>query len=236
MIMKKNLSKKNVLALGCALALSVAALSVPAARAEVGASAEFGTTGFGAHVTLPTIKNLNARIGANAFNYSRSGSASKVDYNFNLQMRTIDLLADYYPLSSDVGFRLTGGLVYNGTEIEVHAKPKSDQTFTLNGTTYTSGDVGRVQGDVSFRKIAPYVGVGWGNALAKDSKWSFTADLGALFMGSPETSLHNTGCAASAATCARLADDIKVEQHKLDNKSNGYTVYPVLRVGVSYKF
>ena len=223
--------KKNMLALGFAtMILSMSA----AAHADVGVSAELGTTGIGVHATLPVLDSVNARIGVNAFNYSYNSSTSNVDYDFKLKLQTFDVLADYYPISGS-GFRLTGGLVYNGNKIDAHGKP-TNGTYTLNGNTYSASQVGSLNGNIDFRKIAPYAGIGWGNALAKDSNWSFTADVGVMFQGSASTSLSNSGCTASAASCAQLNSDIQAENQKLQDKVNDFKLYPVIRVGLAYKF
>jgi hypothetical protein len=227
---RKNM-KKTILGLGLASMF----LSVSAAHAEVGLSTELGTTGVGIHATLPVLTNLNARIGVNAFSYSYNGSTSNVDYKFKLKLQTFDLLADYYPIAAS-GFRLTGGLIYNGNKVDATGKPNQTGTYTLNGNTYSSSSVGSLNGRVDFRKIAPYVGLGWGNALAKDSNWSFTTDIGAMFQGAARTSLTSSDCTASTAICSQLASDLSAENQKLADKTSKLKIWPVIRFGVAYKF
>ena len=216
-----------------ALAL-IAGLSCAAANAaDVGLSATAGTTGLGLHVSFPIQPKLNARVGFGYLNYDDSGSTTEADYNFKVKLRTVDVLADYFPL--DNGFRMTGGLVYNGNKVDVDMKAKSGTQYVLNGTTYSAAQAGSIDGSVDFKKIAPYLGIGWGNAVANRG-WGFSADLGVMFQGSPRTTLTNSGCQASATICTRLASDIAVEKTKLNDEVNSYKTYPVLRVGASYRF
>ena len=212
----------------------IAGLSCAAANAaDLGLSATAGTTGLGLHVSVPIQPKLNARVGFGYLNYDDTGSTTDADYNFKMKLRTVDVLADYFPM--DNGFRMTGGLVYNGNKVDVDMKAKSGAQYVVNGTIYSAAQAGSINGSVEFKKIAPYLGIGWGNAVANKG-WGFSADLGVMFQGSPRTSLTNSGCQATAAICTRLASDLAVEKTKLNDEVNSFKTYPVLRVGASYRF
>jgi hypothetical protein len=225
--MKKTLSAFSIVA-------ALAAMPMTSNASNVGLSADIGTTGLGLHVTVPAMENVNARLGLNYLSYSYSGSTSQVDYDFKMKLNTFDALLDWHPMAS--GFRVSGGLVYNNNKIDATAKSNATGTYTIQGHTYTAADAGQINGSIDFRKVAPYVGIGWGNAISADKGWGFSADLGALIQGSPNTSLTNTGCNALAVSCAQLATDVAAENKSLDDKVSKFNVYPVVRVGLSYKF
>jgi opacity protein-like surface antigen len=219
-----------------ALAMAAALLASPV-QADVGVSADIGTTGFGLHLSAPLQENLNARIGVNYLHYSYNGNTSDVDYDFKLKLTSLEALLDWFPTQSQ--FRISTGLVYNGNKIDATGKSNSTGSYTLNGNTYNASNAGRLDGKVDFRKVAPYLGIGWGNALAKDKGWGFTSDLGVLFQGSPNTSLVNSGCNLPdlpGVSCADLRNDVAAENVKLRDKADSFKFYPVVRVGVSYKF
>lgn len=222
--------KKSLLAFAI-----LSAFAVSAAQAkDIGVTAELGTTGIGAHIVVPVYDHLNARFGLNGLNYNYNTTANSVDYDFNLRMQTFDALADYYP-SAGGSFRITGGLVYNNNKIDATAKPTAGGTYTFNGNTYSSASAGTVNGTVDFNKVAPYLGIGWGNAVAANKGWGFTADIGVLFQGSPNTTLTNSGCTAGAA-CTTLASDLAAEQAKVNDKASNFRYLPVVRVGATYRF
>jgi len=217
------------------LAVLAGAASMSAAAADFGLSVEAGTTGLGIHAVVPVQKQLNARIGTSLLNYSFDGSTSNVDYDFKLKLKTLDALLDWYP--ADGAFRFTGGVVYNGNKITANGRPTAAGTYTLNGNTYTAASAGTLNGQVDFRNFAPYLGIGWGNAVAGDKAgFGFNADLGVLFQGSPRTSLANNGCTAPAPVCTQLAADVAAENVRLRDEVKDFKAYPVLRVGVSYRF
>ena len=210
----------------------LAGFSCAANATDVGVSVTAGSTGLGLHASYPVMPKLNARVGVNYLNYNYDGSTSEADYKFNMKLTTVDMLADYFPM--DNGFRMTGGLVYNGNKIDASMKAKNGTEYVLNGTTYSAAQAGSINGSVDFKKIAPYLGIGWGNAV-KNAGWGFSADLGVMFQGSPNANLTNTGCQAPV-NCTQLASDIAVEKVKLNDKINSYNAYPVLRIGASYRF
>lgn len=204
-----------------------------ASAADFGTSLDIGTTGLGVHVTKAVAPKVNARFGVNFASYSYDGNTSDVEYDFKLKLATADALLDYHPF--DGAFRLSGGAVYNGNKIEAKAKPNGNGTYTINGNTYSSATVGSLDGKIDFRKVAPYLGIGWGNA-AKEAGWGFAMDLGVTFQGSPKTELASSGCSASAASCAQLASDVQAENAKLADEVKDFKAYPVIRLGVSYRF
>jgi hypothetical protein len=217
--------------------VSVFAAGVLAANfvnaADIGTSINLGTTGLGLHVSTPLAPNLNARVGINFASHSYSDNTSDVDYDLKLKLATFDALLDYHPFAG--AFRLSGGVVYNGNKFTAKAKPNSNGTFTINDNSYSAATAGSIEGDIDFRKVAPYLGIGWGNAV-KEAGWGFAMDLGAILQGSPNSKLNNTGCTAQAAACSRLHDDIAAENAKLNDKMHGFRAYPVVRAGVSYRF
>ena len=191
-----------------------------------------GTTGLGAHFSVPVAQTVNARFGLNYYRYDTKGSTSSVDYKFKLDLNTIDALVDWHPLNN--GFRVTGGVLWNGNKITAKAKAKGG-TYTINGNTYNASQAGTVKGKIDFDDFAPYLGIGWGNA-PKSKGWSFAGDLGIIFQGSPSASLKNQNCTLAGNACDQLAQDVAVEKRKLKDEVKDYRYYPVIRLGAVYRF
>ena len=95
-------------------------------------------------MSIPISQGVNARVGLNAINYTYNDSTSNVDYKSNLKLNTVDVLADWFPF--DNGFRLTTGLVFNANKIIASGRPNSSGNFTVNGITYSSANVGQLDG------------------------------------------------------------------------------------------
>ncbi|MFC0254041.1 hypothetical protein [Massilia consociata] len=204
------------------------------AQAGVAVSADLGTTGAGLHLTVPVAPALNARIGLNYLGYDFAQRSGLVDYDLSGKLHTYDLLADWY-VRPGSNFRLTAGLIYNGTRFDARGQPAGGR-FTFNGNTYSAAEVGTLNGSVRFRRAAPYFGIGWGNALSPDKRWQFNADIGAFYQGKARVRLAALGCTVSSAACDALARDLAVEELRLQDDVSDYRLFPVLRASLSYSF
>jgi hypothetical protein len=213
----------------------LAALLAGAAQAQTGISLDAGTTGLGGHVAVPLSAQLAARFGAGYLSHKFDGSTSTIDYNINGKLRSADALLDWFPAAGS-GFRLSAGAVYDANQFDVTGKPSAGR-YLINGVSYAATDVGVLSGAVEYGKLAPYLGIGYGTAPATARGWGFAADLGGYYQGKGKSRLNSVGCKAAAPICQAIANDVAVEQARLADKlSDVPTIYPVLRVAVSYKF
>ena len=133
-------------------------------------------------------------------------------------------------------FHLSAGLFHNGNKVTSVAKAENNDSYSINGNTYSTSEVGSIYGSIDFRSAAPYLGLGWGNPIGKEKGWGFTSDLGVVFQGAPSSTLTNSGCVASAAICAQFYNDLNEENLNLEQKLSNFKYYPLLRIGVSYSF
>lgn len=214
-----------------------AVITGASAHAQVGAAvtADLGTTGAGLHLVVPMESNLNGRFGANYFKHDFDKRSGLVDYKLDGKLATFDVLFDWYVVPNS-SFRLTGGVLYNGTRFNAVGVPGAGGKFTFNGNSYATTDIGSLKGDVTFRRAAPYIGIGWGNALTPNKRWNFGADIGAFYQGKAQVNLIAFGCTTSNTVCKQLASDVNLEELRLQEEVSDYKVYPVLRASVSYSF
>ena len=201
---------------------------------DVVGDASVGSTGLGLHASIPFNKDINVRLGVNYMKLSTIMKDPDGDTDVNVTLNTFDGLLDWFPLEST--FHVTGGLVYNGNKIDTVTKLNG---VTFEGSTFAAlpGQLGQVNGNFKVGNIiSPYIGIGWGNVLKQKAGWGFTSDVGLLFHGKPQISLNNTGCTAGPVICAEVAKKVAEEEVKLNDEYARKIVYPVARVGVSYKF
>lgn len=201
------------------------------AFADTGVGLQLGTTGYGFDVSQKLTDSISARVGYSWFNYSHSFNTSDVDYDGKIKISNLRALAD---LELAFGFRLTGGLVFGSNEVKVGGRSKGG-SYTINGNTYTTGDIGSFTGRVKLgRGAAPYLGVGYG--IVSKKGFGFYADVGAMYVGTTRTTLDITcGSALEAAVCSQLKNDAEAERQKVQSKID-FKWYPVLNIGLSYAF
>ena len=223
----------NIVTLAAAAVVSLLAGS---AQAQIAVTADVGTTGFGAHLVAPLASTVNARFGLNGGNLNVRRSEGAIDYDTRAKLRTVDLLVDWY-VRDNSSFHLSAGLVYNGNQFDAKGKPNNGGVYIINGVPYRSSDVGVLDGSLVYRKAAPYIGIGWGNAVKAAPGWNFTSDVGGFLQGKGEAKLVNTGCTAAPAVCQSLARDVAREEASFASQSSDLPrIYPVLRAALSYRF
>jgi hypothetical protein len=200
--------------------------------AEVGLTAKAGTLGFGGDLTVGLIKQLNIRLGMNYLNVdiARDNVTSEAkEISVALDMQTVQALLDWHPTGG--GFRISAGGMFNDNRLALSAVP--NDTVKINDVNFT---VSSLDGEATFPQLAPYLGIGYGNAGSadKDTHWRFSFDLGVLFQGAPTLKL--TATASNPAIQSILDDALAEETKKQQDDANAFKIYPVLSAGLSYVF
>jgi len=196
---------------------------------RIAIAARAGTLGLGGDLMVNVLDDLNLRLGVGAFSLDFDGERSDIDYDFGMDMLTFPVTLDWYPF--DDKLHLSAGVVLNETDVDV------DSTYSgsveINGVTYTASEVGVLSGDFGFDNVAPYIGIGWGNAFGKSRRWGFVTDLGVAFIGSPDVSLSATGTLASDPT---FRANLAAEEGDLEDDLEDFKIYPVLSANLYFRF
>jgi hypothetical protein len=192
--------------------------------------AGIGTAGIGGQLTTQLIPHrLNLNVGISRFTHSFHFTTDNTNFGSNLRLGGEPIVLSFYPFGGN--FNIDAGAVINANRATVTGEPNANATYTINGDTYTAAEVGSLRGATHFNTVAPYVGVGWGQPF-EGGRWSFLINAGAMYEGSPHVSLAASG----ASSNPKLASDVKAEQSKVNSHLNFLNWWPVITVGVSYRF
>ena len=226
--------KKIVKGLGLSLVLCASLNAQIFDNHQIGVNA--GTLGAGIEYSSSFNEMFVLRTGLNALDYSDSLTESGIKYDADLELKTVSLLLDYHPFSN--GFRLSAGAMYNGNQAKVVGKPDGTTgSIEIGDKTYTVADVGQVDGTVDFNNIAPYAGFGYSSSKTKTSGFSFNTEIGAMFQGSPKAKLTATkGTGIGNDAWAALQGELAKEEAQLNDELSDFKVYPVVSIGLGYKF
>ncbi|GBD97670.1 MAG TPA: hypothetical protein ENG83_05220 [Nitrospirae bacterium] len=187
------------------------------------------TLGAGLEVERSFTESIGVRIGANYFPYDHTDTLDDIEYNVDLKLMSVSALLDWHPFKGS--FRISGGVLYNGNEIEADAKPSV--SYTIGDETYDADDVGTLKGKIDFNEIAPYLGLGWDTSFGKDNGFGFLFELGAIYQGSPDVDLSADGLLANDQT---FQNNLAKEEKNLQSDIDDYKFYPVISLGFSYRF
>ena len=226
-----------------ALLLAILTAAAPPARAQgstwaLGASA--GTLGAGVDLTARLAPRLHARFGLHGFSYSDQRVASDIEYDAEARLQNVTALLDWHPGGG--GFRLTGGLLYNGTEVEGSSLPPASGIYEIGDIEVPAALLGTLDADVDFDPVVPYAGLGWGDALrAGGGRVGLAVDLGVVFQGEPDVTLTPVFAPDSPIPgipgAAQLLDlALAEEEREIEEDIQDYDLYPVLGLTIWYRF
>ena len=200
--------------------------SVNTAKAEFQFGGRLGATGIGIEATQRFSPDFAARINLTGLRYNLDLTLDDVDYDVEQSMSIGSLLLDWHPGSGI--FRLTAGASYYNSVFDMSASPAATTSYQIGNTSYTGAQIGTLNGEVEYRKLAPYVGFGWDFMAKKKSGLGVTVDVGVIFRGKPDdVTLTATGATVTSANLA--LETRNVEDDTL-------TYHPVVSAGLYYRF
>lgn len=203
----------------------VAALSFSANAQDYAASVKVSTTGINLEAIRSFSPNFNIRLGTAFFSYNiNMAGGTKDDYSSSgdLKLLSFSALTDWFPFESS--FRLTAGFYINLNNANVVLTPK--KTYYDGNIAYTPEKLGTLNADIKFNKVDPYIGIGFGNPTAGSPGFGFTVDIGTFYHGNPKASMTATKLLQPSATQGPI----------LEQNLKWFKFYPVLSLGLTYKF
>ena len=203
------------------------------ANAEFGVGLKAGTLGLGLEGRWKALPWLDLRVGANQYDYATTGTQAGIEYDTTLAMDNYYLTGNFrFPLSP---FRITAGAYSNGNELQMTSQDTNGTTFDIGGVTFSSADIGALQGVTTFDKTSPYVGVGYDFELF--GKVGFNLDFGVLWQGEPLVSLYATEFdTAPPEVQAELGPALEAESQEIADEFSNYKAWPVLSFSFVYNF
>jgi hypothetical protein len=226
-------------ALATAAALAVLAAGARPAAAQLTVDVQAGTLGIGGGLAWPFAPQLAVRVSGNAFSgINRSERAGGNRYQVRLSLGNAAALVDWHPAAN--GFRLSAGGMYDANRVEGDSEPSGTGTYVIGNVQLPASLVGTLHGKIDYPSVAPYVGLGWGTAPSAGPGFGAAVDLGVAFIGRPRVTLTPEPPPGSPlnlpAAMALLAPQLAIEEGRVEQKIDGYRYYPVLSVGISYRF
>ncbi|MBB4659949.1 hypothetical protein [Parvularcula dongshanensis] len=221
------------------IASGLAALSlIGVASAQVPGNAAFdvsaGTTGISGNAQVGLTSRLALRAGYNWLDYSADEQEyDDILYDGDLEFSGFGGFADLHPFAN--GFTVSGGVFVGDKSVRLDAEPQTD--VEIGDRVFTPEEVGVMTGSAKFSDTAFFAGFGWDNALYKQGRLSFIARAGVMFAGEPDVALDATGLdSADPTLAAELRRQLDEEALQLQNDIDEYAYWPVVTVGLGYRF
>ena len=171
-------------------------------------------------------EDITLRLGGGIVVLGRESTIGDIYFDESMQMSQLGLYVDWKVLPANIS--LVAGLVLHDTQVDITAWPKPDLIYSLNGRLYTSAQLGKLHGELSYESLSPYAGIAWRKQLGWGSHWHFSADVGTLFGMQPSLSLR------SDAAITGINDDLAVEARQLEKEFADQ--FLIATIGLSYAF
>lgn len=182
--------------------------------------------------------------------FGEIGIPHEFEVDGKLNLTNVKVLLDIYPLKNS-SFHFTTGLYFGSSKV---VKVNVANGSHLNGITQANNNIeqfnqmtsmdydkvgvavgdyvlvpdkyGLLDATINARKLKPYLGIGIGQAIPKNKRWGFMAELGSLFWHKPK--VYCNGERLEKMGISEDADNI------LDFISN-ITAYPVVNLRLTFK-
>jgi hypothetical protein len=218
----------------------------PSIRPFRSVAAGFTANSLGASVELatPVSRSFNLRSGVNVFTFDYPFTIDGVNYDARLHLKSSGTMVDWFPLHR--GFHISTGILYVKNIVTAGASVGAGQTFVLGSQSYINGVDDPVGGSAMVvfpREVAPMLLLGFGNMIPRSGRHlSFPMELGAAYTGAPVISVTLKGTACSQQGCQSFAQNqqaqasVQLEVYKLNEDLKRLPVYPIVSMGVAYRF
>jgi hypothetical protein len=216
---------------------------------RVAADAYVGLGGIGLDVSTTLSERWNLRAGSELLSASSSLVEEQADVTAHLQLRSGHASLDWFPFGN--GFRVSPLLNFaNNNQLRATALIPPGNAITLNGSDYISSykDPLHGSGSVDFRKVAPGLTAGFGNAIPRSGKhFSFPFEFGVYYVGQPGLKVSFTGSACAPTQpmglgCQSVDNDSEFQQSltafraRMNHNLSYASFFPVLSSGIGYRF
>ncbi len=191
-----------------------------------------GTSGIGVQAAVPLIPGrLNLNSGFSALGLKHDITSDGTTFHGKLRIEDVPVFLSLYAFASS--FHVDAGIYINENRVSASAVAPANTSFTINGQHYGAADVGSLYGRTSFRPVAPYVGFGFGNPF-RGGPLTLTFNAGVMFEGSPD--IHLAPSNPALLQIPGAAANIAAEQHSLNRKASLVRFFPVVNLGIVYRF
>lgn len=221
------ISKTKLAALlASALGLSGAAM----ADGNFALTGGVGTTGGTAEAQIRLNDWVQLRAGGNYLAFDEDIDVDDITYEGELDISGLGAFVDLHPFGGS--FFISGGALSGSKSIDLVAS--SDVPVEIGGVVFTPEEYGRLEGDVAFDDVAPFAGVGFDTTFQGNGHWGFSLMAGAALFGSGDVSLQAVG--GTLSDNPMLLAELENEIQEIEEEIEDYELYPVLQVGLSYRF
>jgi hypothetical protein len=193
-------------------------------------SGNIGTPGVGAELQYKLNDQFVVRGGGDWMNFNYNHTYSGIDYDAKLKTGTGGVFLDWHP--GQGGFFVSGGSYFGERKARLAGTPTGPTQ--IGEVTFTPAQIGTITGDVEMSKTQPFVGLGYDNTFIGDSRWGFRVLGGVSFSDRPKVDLRASG--GTLSNDPTFLAQLQEEEDNVRADAKGFKYFPIVQVGLSYRF
>ena len=201
------------------------------------------TLGLGFEIATPLALRINLRSSINFFAFNDPFSLDGINYDARLHLKSSETVLDIFP---GHGLHISPGILYFKSSMSAPANVGPGQTFVLGSQTFLNSVDDPVSGysTVVFpRTFAPMLLIGYGNIIPRSGRHlSVPFEFGVAYTGAAKINVALNGTACTTDGCVNFAQNtqaqtfLKQEIYNLNEDLKRYPVFPIVSLGVAYRF
>jgi hypothetical protein len=201
------------------------------------------TLGLGFEVATPLALRINLRSSINFFAFNDPFSIDGVNYDARLHLKSSETVLDIFP---GHGLHISPGILYFKSSMSAPANVGPGQTFVLGTQTFLNSVDDPVSGSSTVvypRTFAPMLLIGFGNIIPRSGRrLSVPFEFGVAYTGAPKISVALNGTACTTDGCVNFSQNaqaqtfLKQEIYNLNEDLKRYPVFPIVSLGLAYRF
>jgi hypothetical protein len=205
------------------------------------------TLGSGADIAMVLGHHFALRGSINALDFDYPFSIDGVTYDSEFHLRSGGVSLDWFPLRR--GIRISPGVLYATNNLSAISSVPPGKYFELGSQGFINSVDDPLNGTASVvfpRRVSPMLTIGFRNIVPGKGegqhRLSFPAELGVAYTGAAKIDVTLNGTACTNEGCftfannAEAQDSLRAEIQKLNNRLESYPVYPIVSIGVAYRF
>ena len=183
-----------------------------------------GTQGFGLAARYQFIPSVAARLGGTYGSVNINDGFSfdnlSTDNKLKAKIGNVHLFGEYTALS---WLRIVAGAGYF-FKAEANVMMTPNESITQDGITLEPDEIGTLTTEVTYKKFAPYLGIGLGRGLPQ-KRFNVNLDLGFYYLSAPKVTMTGT---------EYLADNGENGPILTENMKD-YRFLPVIQLNFNFK-
>ena len=199
------------------------------------------TLGAGFEIATPLAGRINLRYGFNLVEFTDPFSVDGINYHAGIHLKSSQTTVDWFFGS----FHISPGVLYLKNNMSAPVSVGPGQTFVLGTQTFLNSVDDPASGSSSViypRTFSPMLLIGYGNMLPRSGHLSLPVEVGFAYTGAPVINLNLNGTACVTNGCVTFSQStdaqgsLKQEIQILNDDLKHYAVFPIVSVGLAYRF